>query len=44
MPEEMGVEVPSAKEAGLAAREISIASRLIEEMTEPWKPEKYRDT
>jgi len=43
-PEEMGVEVPSAKEAGLAPREISMAEKLIEEMTEPWKPQKYRDT
>jgi DNA end-binding protein Ku len=41
---EMGVEVPSAKEAGLAPREISMAEKLIEEMTEPWKPQKYRDT
>jgi DNA end-binding protein Ku len=44
MPEEMGVEVPSAREAGLAAREIAMAEKLIEEMTEPWKPQKYRDT
>jgi DNA end-binding protein Ku len=43
-PEDMGVEVPSSKEAGLAAREIAMAERLIEEMTEAWKPEKYRDT
>jgi DNA end-binding protein Ku len=44
MPEDMGVEVPGAKEAGLAPREISMAEKLIEEMTEAWKPEKYRDT
>jgi DNA end-binding protein Ku len=43
-PDEMGVQVPSANEAGLAAREISMAEKLIEEMTEPWKPQKYRDT
>jgi DNA end-binding protein Ku len=43
-PEDMGVEVPSAKEAGLAPREISMAEKLIEEMTEPWKPEKYHDS
>jgi DNA end-binding protein Ku len=43
-PEDMGVEVPGAKEAGLAPREISMAEKLIEEMTEPWKPEKYHDT
>jgi DNA end-binding protein Ku len=44
MPEDMGVEVPDAKSVGLAAREIAMAEKLIEEMTEPWKPEKYRDT
>jgi DNA end-binding protein Ku len=44
MPEDMGVEVPGAKEAGLAAREIAMAEKLIEEMTEAWKPDKYRDT
>ena len=43
MPEDMGVEVPRAKE-GLATKEISMAEKLIEEMTDPWKPEKYRDT
>jgi DNA end-binding protein Ku len=42
--EDMGVEVPGAKQAGLAPREISMAEKLIEEMTEPWKPQKYRDT
>jgi DNA end-binding protein Ku len=44
MPEDMGVQVPGAKEVGLAAREISMAEKLIEEMTEPWKPQKYHDT
>jgi DNA end-binding protein Ku len=44
MPEDMGVEVPDAKSVGLAAREIAMAEKLIEEMTEPWKPQKYRDT
>jgi DNA end-binding protein Ku len=42
--EDMGVDVPSAKEVGLAAREISMAEKLIEEMTEPWKPQAYHDT
>jgi len=42
--EDMGVQVPGAKQAGLAPREISMAEKLIEEMTEPWKPQKYRDT
>jgi DNA end-binding protein Ku len=43
-PGEMGVETPGAKEAGLAPREISMAEKLIEEMMEPWKPQKYHDT
>jgi DNA end-binding protein Ku len=43
-PEEMSVDVPSAKQAGLAPREISMAEKLIEEMTEPWKPQTYHDT
>lgn len=43
-PQEMGVEVPSAKEAGLAPREISMAEKLIEEMIEPWKPQTYHDS
>ena len=42
--EDMGVDVPSAKEAGLVAKEISMAEKLIEEMTEPWKPQTYHDT
>ena len=43
-PKELGVEAPSAKEAGLAAKEIAMAEKLIEEMTGPWEPEKYRDS
>ncbi|MFL6605160.1 MAG: Ku protein [Steroidobacteraceae bacterium] len=43
-PDEMGVDVPGAKGAGLAPREVSMAEKLIEEMTEPWKPQQYRDT
>ncbi len=43
-PEDMGIEVPDSKSAGLAAREISLAEKLIEEMTGPWKPDQYHDT
>jgi DNA end-binding protein Ku len=43
-PEDMGVEVPSAKSAGLAAKEIAMAQKLIEGMTGPWEPHKYHDT
>jgi DNA end-binding protein Ku len=43
-PEDMGIEAPAAKAAGLTAREISMAEQLIEGMTGPWEPQKYRDT
>jgi DNA end-binding protein Ku len=43
-PEEMGVEAPSSKEVGLAAKEISMAGQLIEGMTGPWEPRNYHDT
>jgi DNA end-binding protein Ku len=43
-PNDMGVAAPGAKSAGLAAKEISMAQKLIEGMTGPWEPEKYRDT
>jgi DNA end-binding protein Ku len=43
-PDDMGVEAPGAKGAGLAAKEISMAQKLIEGMTGPWEPQKYRDT
>ena len=40
----MGVEPPAAKGAGLAAKEISMAEKLIDGMSGPWEPEKYHDT
>ena len=43
-PKDMEVAAPSAKSAGLAAKEVSMAEKLIEEMSGPWKPEQYRDT
>src|ERR1700730_1011745 len=43
-PKELGVEVPGAKEAGLAPKEIAMAEKLIEGMTGPWEPQKYHDT
>jgi DNA end-binding protein Ku len=39
--EDMGVAAPGAK---LAAKEVSMAEKLIEEMTGPWEPRKYHDT
>ncbi len=40
------LEVPSGnlKASGVLPREIEMAKKLVEEMTEPWKPERYRDT
>ena len=40
------LEVPSGnlKASGVSPREIEMAKKLVEEMTEPWKPERYRDT
>ncbi|MCY1234365.1 Non-homologous end joining protein Ku [compost metagenome] len=37
-------KVSSAKGSGAHAREIEMATRLVEDMTEAWKPEQYRDT
>ncbi|QRQ84695.1 Ku protein [Cupriavidus oxalaticus] len=34
----------SAKGSGAHAREIEMATRLVEDMTEDWNPEQYRDT
>lgn len=40
------VEVPDSglRDAGIQAREIEMATRLVAEMTEPFDPKKYRDT
>jgi DNA end-binding protein Ku len=32
-----------AKSAGLTTRELAMASQLIEDMSAPWKPEKFKD-
>ncbi|MBP0636509.1 Ku protein [Cupriavidus sp. AcVe19-6a] len=34
----------SAKGSGAHAREIEMATRLVDDMTEDWNPEQYRDT
>ncbi|BDB28462.1 Ku protein [Cupriavidus sp. P-10] len=34
----------SAKGTGAHAREIEMATKLVKDMTEDWKPEQYRDT
>ena len=40
------LDVPSGnlKASGVSPREIEMAKKLVAEMTEPWKPERYRDT
>jgi DNA end-binding protein Ku len=40
------LEVPSGnlKASGVSPREIEMAKKLVEEMTDQWKPERYRDT
>jgi DNA end-binding protein Ku len=40
------LEVPSGnvKAFGVSPREVEMAKKLVEEMTERWKPERYRDT
>jgi DNA end-binding protein Ku len=42
--DDMGVEAPAAKGAGLSAKEISMAEKLIDGMSGAWEPKKYRDT
>jgi len=40
------LDVPSGnlKASGVSPREIDMAKTLVDEMSEPWKPERYRDT
>lgn len=44
--ESADLELPAAgaKGGGVKSSELKMALRLIEEMTEPWDPSKYRDT
>jgi DNA end-binding protein Ku len=41
-----GLEIPAkgARAAGLTAKELAMAEKLIEEMSAPFEPEHYRDT
>ncbi len=34
----------NVKASGVSPREVEMAKKLVEEMTEPWKPEQYHDT
>jgi DNA end-binding protein Ku len=38
------VEFPPAGEAGMTDRESSIAAQLVDAMSEPWDPDKFRDS
>ncbi|CAN5378499.1 Ku protein [soil metagenome] len=42
--EELDVPASSLKSAGISAKEIEMATSLVESMTEPWDPTGYRDT
>src|SRR5690606_33460524 len=37
------LDIPKGKDSAPSAREMQMASRLLEEMTQPWDPEQYRD-
>src|SRR5690606_19403781 len=37
------LDIPTGKESAPSAREMEMASRLLEDMTAPWDPELYRD-
>jgi DNA end-binding protein Ku len=41
-----GLELPAAglKGAGVSAKEVELAKRLVDDMTEKWKPESFRST
>jgi DNA end-binding protein Ku len=41
-----GFELPaeSLKSAGVSGKEVDLAKRLVDDMTERWKPEEFKDT
>jgi len=43
-PVELNIPPRDLKAAGVNAREIDMARRLVDEMSEAWKPETYKDT
>jgi DNA end-binding protein Ku len=43
-PKDIGIEVPTAKSAGLASKELDMADKLIDGMAGPWDPAKYHDS
>lgn len=43
-PDELDLPPASEKSVGLSPKELSMAERLIEEMSDEWNPERYEDT
>lgn len=43
-PKDLEVPLGNLKASGVSPREIEMAKRLVEEMTDKWKPKGYRDT
>lgn len=43
-PGEFALPASGRKAAGVAERELALAKRLVDDMTEPWRPERYKDT
>jgi DNA end-binding protein Ku len=43
-PDELDLPPVAEKAAGLSPKELAMAERLVEEMTDKWNPEEYRDT
>lgn len=41
---ELGVPGDNLKQVGVSPKELDMAARLIDDMTEDWAPEQYRDT
>jgi DNA end-binding protein Ku len=42
--EELGLQTHALKDAKVTAKELDMALRLVEDMSEDWEPERYRDT
>ncbi len=38
------LDLPAAKSAKVAPREVAMAERLVDEMSAPWRPQDYHDT
>lgn len=43
-PAEFDLPAGGRKSSGVGDRELALAKRLVDDMTEPWKPERYKDT